>query len=137
MASQAGPARVFKTAWFSRAAGKALIADDELCSAIRQAMLGQAIDLGGGVIKKRLDRNRVRSIIVAKSRKFWVYVYLFAKQDRANISDRELRGFRELADLYARKTDADIEKELEFKELMEICNEHEAQIQERRVRSDP
>jgi hypothetical protein len=33
---------------------------------------------------------------------------LFAKKDRANISDAELRNFRRLADLYARKTPADI-----------------------------
>jgi hypothetical protein len=51
-------ARVFKTAWFAKAAQKALIADDELCLAIRQVMLGQADDLGGGVFKKRLDKNR-------------------------------------------------------------------------------
>jgi hypothetical protein len=42
-------ARVFKTAWFSKAARKALIDDEELCKSIRQVMLGQADDLGGGV----------------------------------------------------------------------------------------
>jgi len=41
--------RVFKTAWFSRAARKAHIKDDELCAAIAQVMKGQADDLGGGV----------------------------------------------------------------------------------------
>lgn len=76
--------RVFKTAWFSKAARKARIADVELCSAIRQVMLGQADDLGGGVFKKRLDKNRSRSIILAKGGQYWVYEYLFAKNDRAN-----------------------------------------------------
>jgi hypothetical protein len=47
-------ARVFKTAWFAKAVRKALISDDELCLAMRQVMLGQADDLGGGVYKKRL-----------------------------------------------------------------------------------
>jgi putative transcriptional regulator len=41
--------RVFKTAWFSKAARKALITGAELCVAIRQVILGQADDLGGGV----------------------------------------------------------------------------------------
>jgi hypothetical protein len=73
-------ARVFKTAWFAKAARKALIADDELCLAIRQVMLGQADDLGGGVFKKRLDKNRSRSIILAKGGRHWVYEHLFAKR---------------------------------------------------------
>jgi hypothetical protein len=54
--------RVFKTAWFSKAALKARIPDAELCTAIRQVMLGQADDLGGSVFKKRLGRNLYRSM---------------------------------------------------------------------------
>jgi hypothetical protein len=114
-------ARAFKTAWFAKAARKALIDDDELCEAIAEVRKGQADDLGGGVFKKRLDKNRHRSIIVAKGRHYWVYAYLFAKKDRANIEGDELKAFRKLADLYAAKTDVEIGKELETKELVEIC----------------
>ena len=114
-------ARAFKTAWFAKAARKALIDDEELCEAIAEVRKGQADDLGGGVFKKRLDKNRHRSIIVAKGRRYWVYAYLFAKKDRANIDEDELRAFRKLADLYGAKTDAEIEKELKAKELVEIC----------------
>ena len=113
--------RAFKTAWFAKAARKALIDDDELCEAIAEVRKGQADDLGGGVFKKRLDRNRHRSIIVAKGRRYWVYAYLFAKKDRANIEGDELKAFRKLADLYAAKTDVEIGRELETKELVEIC----------------
>ena len=88
-------------------------------------MLGQADDLGGGVYKKRLGKNLYRSIIVAKGGKFWVYTYLFAKKDRANIEDDELEDFRAVADLYARKTDVEIAKELRLKELVEICHGEE------------
>ena len=63
-------ARVFKTRWFSKAARKALIKDDELCAAIAEVIRGQADDLGGGVFKKRLDRNRHRSIILARGRRY-------------------------------------------------------------------
>jgi hypothetical protein len=93
-------------------------------------MLGQADDLGGGVFKKRLGKNLYRSIIVARGGRFWVYAYLFAKKDRANIDDDELVDFRALAALYGRKTGADIAKELQLKELLEICHEGESQIQE-------
>jgi hypothetical protein len=113
--------RAFKTAWFAKAARKALIDDEELCKAIAEVRLGQADDLGGGVFKKRLDKNRSRSIVLAKGRRYWVYAYLFAKKDRANIDDDELRAFRKLADLYSGKTDVEIEKELKAKELVEIC----------------
>ena len=89
--------------------------------AIRQVMLGQAIDLGGGVFKKRLGKNLYRSILVAKGGRYWVYVYLFAKKDQANISAAELQGLRVLADLYARKSGADLTRELLLNELAEIC----------------
>ncbi len=111
--------RIFKTAWFSKAARKAKIGDDELCVAIRQVMQGQAVDLGGGVFKKRLDKNRSRSIVVAKSRRHWIYAYLFAKKDKANITKDELMEFRDLADLYERKSDSDITKEVQLNELVE------------------
>ncbi len=121
MADANRAARTFKTAWFAKAARKALIDDEELCEAIAEVRKGQADDLGGGVFKKRLDKNRHRSIIVAKGRRYWVYAYLFAKKDRANIEGDELKAFRKLADLYAAKTDVEIGKELETKELVEIC----------------
>ena len=73
-------ARAFKTAWFAKAARKALIDDDELCKTIAEVRKGQADDLGGGVFKKRLNKNRHRSIIVAKGRRYWVYAYLFARR---------------------------------------------------------
>jgi len=124
--------RVFKTAWFSKAARKSHIADEELCVAIRQVMLGQADDLGGGVYKKRLDRNLYRSIILAKGSQYWVYSFLFAKQDRANISHNELSDFRKLASALAHKTHADIEIDLRSEILEEICHAKE-EVQERRV----
>ena len=116
--------RAFKTAWFSKAARKAHIADTELCEAIRQVMQGQADDLGGGVFKKRLNNNMHRSIILAKGGRYWVYEYLFAKKDRENIEDDELVSFRALAKGYAGLTDGQIEQLLRDKDLMEICHDN-------------
>jgi len=93
--------RAFKTARFSKDAKKAKIKDIELCLAIQQALLGQVDDLGGGVFKKRLNSNLHRSIILAKGGKYWIYEYLFAKKDRANIDGDELLAFRLLANSYA------------------------------------
>jgi hypothetical protein len=115
--------RVFKTAWFSKAARKAHIDDFELCAAIREAMRGQVDDLGGGVFKKRLNDNMHRSIILAKGGRYWVFEYLFAKKDRENIADDELAGFRALAKAYAGLTERQIEQLLHDKDLMEICHD--------------
>jgi hypothetical protein len=122
--------RVFKTAWFSKASAKANISDTELCSTIRQVMLGQCDDLGGGVFKKRLGKNLYRSIIVARGGRYWVYSYLFAKKDRANIDQRDLADLRALADVYSIKTDPEIASELRLKKIVEICHDNQAQIQE-------
>jgi hypothetical protein len=115
--------RVFKTAWFSKAARKAHIDDFELCAAIRETMRGQVDDLGGGVFKKRLNDNMHRSIILAKGGRYWVFEYLFAKKDRENIADDELASFRALAKAYAGLTERQIEQLLHDKDLMEICHD--------------
>ena len=116
-------ARVFKTAWFAKAARKARINDAELRVAIREARQGQADDLGGGVFKKRLNDNMHRSIILAKGGRYWVYEYLFAKKDRDNIADDELAAFRLLAKAYGGLTDKQVELLLQDKDLIEICHD--------------
>ena len=89
-------------------------------------MQGQADDLGGGVFKKRLNDNMLRSIILAKVSRHWVYAYLFAKKDRDNIEDDELADFRALAKVYAGLTEAQIEQLLTNQDLMEICHDGQA-----------
>lgn len=122
--------RVFQNSVVFQSSEEGLHPGRELCAAIRQVMLGQCDDLGGGVFKKRLGKNLYRSIGVARGGRYWVYAYLFAKQDRANIANDEWVRFRALAGLYGRKTDADIEKELRLNESMEICHDQESQVQE-------
>ncbi len=121
--SEAPTGRVFKSAWFSKAAKKAHIHDDELCAAVKQAMLGQVDDLGGGVFKKRLNDNMHRSIILAKAGKWWVFDYLFAKKDRDNIEDDELVQFRALAKNYAMLNDTQIGQLIDGNHLKEICHD--------------
>ena len=68
-------------------------------------MQGQAVDLGGGVFKQRLNRNMHSSIILTKGGERWIYDYLFAKNDQDNIEDDELTYFRKAAKLYEAMTD--------------------------------
>ena len=115
--------RAFKTAWFSKAARKARISDPALIAAIREVMQGQADDLGGGVFKKRLNKNMHRSIVLGKGRRHWVFAYLYAKKDRANIDDDELADFKKLAQAYDRMTDSELASALRQGDLLELCDE--------------
>jgi hypothetical protein len=62
-----------------------------------------------------------RSIILAKGRRYWIYEFLFAKKDQANINDEDLDDFRILAKKYATLSETQMAQLLENKDLMEIC----------------
>jgi hypothetical protein len=115
--------RTYKTAWFSKAARKAHITDQELCVAVVQVSLGQVDDLGGGVFKKRLNKNEHRAIILSKVHGFWIYEYVFAKKDRDNINEAELKAFRLLVKSYATLTAKQIAALVNEKDWIEICKE--------------
>jgi hypothetical protein len=120
--------KAFKTKKFSKNAKNAQISDSDLCEAILEVMAGQAVDLGGGVYKKRINKNQHRSIILAKGGEYWVYEYLFAKKDRDNIDDAELTMFRMLAKGYAGLTKAQLAKLVDQKFLLEICHDDEKKV---------
>lgn len=116
-------ARVFKTAWFAKAASKRGITDTALCTAIKEVMEGKADSLGGGVWKKRLNDNMDRSIIAAKGQKNWIFVFLFMKKDRENIDKAEQASFKKLASSYALLTPSAITALLKSSDFVEICHE--------------
>ncbi len=89
-------------------------------------MVGQADDLGGGVFKKRLRKNQYRSILLSRAGHDWVYEYLFAKQDRANIDDEELAEFRRLVKAYVSLTAQQVNQLILENLWMEICNGSQA-----------
>ncbi len=90
---------------------------------MQEVMQGQADDLGGGVFKKRLNDNQYRSIVLAKGGRFWVFAYLFAKKDRANIDPDELAAFKRLALAYGQMTDAEVARALRADDLQELFDE--------------
>lgn len=96
--------RLFKTKPFARFAGREGIADRALCDAVRRAEAGLIdADLGGGVVKMRLARKGqgksggFRAIVLFRRGARAFFVYGFAKSDRDNIRQDELRAFRKLA----------------------------------------
>lgn len=114
--------RVFKTKWFNKAAEDAGVSDAEICQVAQALIGGQGDNLGGNVWKKRLDRNTKRGIVINKVGRFWVFVFLFAKKDRENISNVELASFKKLAATYVDMTSGQIDAALAAGEFVEICN---------------
>lgn len=98
--------RVFLTREAARFVRKDRIAHLELRDAIARAEQGSVdADLGGGVIKQRINRGGMgrsrgaRAIIVIWSGELAVFVHFFAKSDMSNIAAHELDAFRMFAKL--------------------------------------
>ena len=119
--------RVFKNTWFTRFARKEGISDEELRDVVKQLEAGQPdADLGGDVYKMRIARigegksGGYRVIVFFKSEEKTFFVYGFAKSDRANIGQGELRAFKDDAKDQLALTDEQIEVWLENKTLIEV-----------------
>ena len=67
--------------------------------------------------------------ILAKGGKYWVYEYLFAKKDRANIENDEVLAFRLLANSYAGLTEQQVSQLLVNGDFVEICYDDKTEIQ--------
>lgn len=96
--------RVFKTKEFARFARKAGLQDGQLLAAAADVAAGHwDADLGGGVFKQRVAREGggksggYRTIIVFRTAHHSFFVHGFAKNDKANVTDRELRALKLLA----------------------------------------
>lgn len=96
--------RVFKTKVFSRWARREGLADQALCEAVSEMLQG-LVDarLGGGVVKKRVaragqgKRGSYRTILATNLRERWFFMFGFAKTERDNIGDDELKMLKQLA----------------------------------------
>ena len=76
--------RVFKNKWFNHWARKEGVSDAVLLDAAKEAAAGNVeADLGGCLFKKRLPLQ------VRANAERIVFLYAFAKSDRANITARE------------------------------------------------
>jgi hypothetical protein len=98
---------VFLTKSFARFARKSGLADEALIEAASAVAAGQAdADLGSGVFKQRVARagggksGGYRTIILFKVGGHSFYAHGFAKNEKANISAKELKALKQLAVLY-------------------------------------
>jgi hypothetical protein len=96
--------RIFKTRWLAKFVRGERIDDAGLIEAIERAERGLVdADLGGGLIKQRVARKGqgrsggYRMIIAYRIKDRAIFLYGFAKNERANISPQQLAELQALA----------------------------------------
>jgi hypothetical protein len=110
--------RIFKVSRFTRFAAKEGITDGELKAIVNDVLeAGQAeASLGGGVYKVRVARpgegksGGYRVIVYFRSGERTFYVYGFAKSNRGNITQKELRKDKEAAKILLALADEQLDK---------------------------
>lgn len=109
--------RIFRNQWITKFAKKHKISDSELIEAVERADNGLIdADLGGGVIKQRIARQGqgrsggYRSLIFFRHGERAFFMTAFAKNDRENITNKELAELKKAAVIILAMTETDIEQ---------------------------
>lgn len=123
--------RVFKTRHFSRWMRKTALTQEALCLAISEMENGLIdADLGGGVVKKRVPlpgrgkSGGARTLLATNRGSLWFFVFGFEKNERGNVSVRELEALKAIAADLLKLSSAELDSLVESEALQEICHEH-------------
>lgn len=115
------------TRHFSKWAEKQKIPVDELSNALSEVQEGVVeANLGGNLFKKRIrfqgrgKRSSGRTIICYKNADRAIFIHGFAKNEKSNLSKKELLGLRELAEILLGLSDSEIEISVEKGALLEV-----------------
>ena len=123
---------VYKTKEFSKFARKADLGSAALLDAANAVASGQwDADLGGGVFKQRIAREGggksggFRTIVLFKVGGHSFFVHGFAKNEKANITTKELRALKKLAASFLDLDAEALEKLSAVGEIAEVRNDGE------------
>ncbi len=119
--------QAFKVKAFAKWASGEGLDDDALASAVIEMEQG-LIDarLGGQVVKKRValpgrgKRGSTRTLVAFKQGDKAFFIYGFAKNERTNVSDKELRALKLLAKELLNYAASTLAKATKADELIEI-----------------
>lgn len=124
--------RIYANRWFAKFAAKEKISDVTLADAVHRAESGLIdADLGSGLIKQRIAREGggksggYRSILIFRSGERAIFVFAFAKSDKANLSAAELKVYRKAASIMLELGDDEIETEVEAGRLVEVQDDEQ------------
>ena len=115
---------------------KTELTNANLCTAVVEMTQGLIdAELGGGVVKKRIGmsgrgkRGGVRTLIATNKGDRWFFVYGFAKNDRANISDDELEALQSIAEQLLARSGPQLDRAVDDASLEEICHDSKNPVQ--------
>ena len=118
---------VYVTKEFARFARKAGLADAKLLQAAQDVAAGRYdAGLGGGVFKQRVAREGggksggFRTIILFRVGSHSFFAYGFAKNDKANLSTKELKALKRLADVLLGFSEQQLQAAQGIGELIEV-----------------
>lgn len=125
--------RLFKSKWFQKRAASERLDDGALLAAVKE-MEGGLIDarLGGHVVKKRValpgrgKRGGSRTLVLYRQADKAFFVYGFAKNERATISDKELKALKLLATELLSYTRRALARAIKAGELIEVYEDDQA-----------
>lgn len=119
--------QIFQTKWFSGWAAKEGLAEQALRDAVVEMEQGLIdANLGGNVVKKRGGvggrgkSSGVRTIVAFKFEGRAFFLYGFAKNQRDNIDDKELKALKLLATQLLGYDRTALEKAVKARELIEV-----------------
>jgi len=122
--------RVFKTRHFCRWMRRTELTDQALWAAVSEMRAGLIdADLGGGVMKKRVPLPRrgksgsTRTLVATNRGDRWFFLFGFQKNERANVSARELEALQGIAADLLRLSSAELNAHVESEALQEICHD--------------
>lgn len=108
---------------------KTELTDRALCDAIVEMEKGLLdADLGGDVVKKRVPlpgrgkSGSVRTLIATNKDNRWFFIFGFAKNERQNVSARELDALQNIAADLLKLSSKELDAHVETKALLEICH---------------
>ncbi|MBF0520761.1 MAG: type II toxin-antitoxin system RelE/ParE family toxin [Nitrospirae bacterium] len=121
--------RVFKNKWFNRWMRHENILDAVLCHAAEEIATGKVeANLGGCLFKKRLPRSEGGKrggyrVVVGYRRpntERIVFLYAFAKSDKANLSEREEAALSFVAESFVLASDKQVIELLAINSVWEV-----------------
>jgi hypothetical protein len=122
-----GRTRIFQTKVFARLARAEGVATEWLSRCLREAEDGLIeANLGRGLIKQRLARpgqgksGSLRTVVVFRRGNRAIFIDIFAKKDKANFTEDELKAYRKLAGILLSWSDKQISEALAAGTLIEI-----------------
>lgn len=119
--------QVYKSKWFNKWADKEDLTDRDLSSAVKEMASGLIdADLGGHVMKKRValqgqgKSGGARTLLAFKVGDKAFFMYGFAKNQQDNISAKELKALKAMANQVLGYTPAQLKVALKAGEFIEV-----------------